>query len=291
MSFTESDSSWRSPIITLPLAQAFRSAVESGDLPGNIEEVKEFDNRKLVMTADRERLFAVVPARTPVIPHEEAVGMIGDTLKEMYGVEAPTEVVSLKNGAQLTATFELEKEDPITVIKGDDAKLRLVLTNSYDKSMAFKLRGGTMRLVCSNGAWVGDQITSLTSRDMLDSWAAEDLKPKVEQVVNRTKRVAAVWRGWSEQPVKYVQALAALDKRMPRKMLDDLLQPDRFPMNKWELYNILTAKATHETRTFRAQVAFDSLIASIFYRSHGPLTDEEMAAEGELSEAVAESEV
>lgn len=59
-----------------------------------------------------------------------------------------------------------EKQVPRTELRqvGDVSHTELVLVNSHDGSSAFQLMGGVFRLVCSNGAIVGDEYARHTIR-------------------------------------------------------------------------------------------------------------------------------
>jgi hypothetical protein len=54
-------------------------------------------------------------------------------------------------------------------------------------------------------------------------------------------------------------------KAFPKKFIEPILEPHLFPMDMYNLYNLMTRRATHDTRTDRSRIVFDTNISSIFY--------------------------
>lgn len=257
------DDSWQQPIHIMPLTQAFPDLDilnQSG-----LKDFKEFRERKVVLTEDHERLFGVFSSKAPVIPHTDLVEILSDTYQQLYkDHEGMMNVVSLKDGAAIRIEMDLPLERQLDIGNGDKSNLKLYAYNSYDKSFGLKLRTGVMRLICMNGAMIGDQIGQLTAHDLMDGFNTRSLSSKVRRLVDNSYKVTDVWQSWLDVEVPFRAAERVLDA-FPKKFVEPILEESLYPMNMYELYNHMTRRSTHDTRTDRSRIVFDTQISSIFY--------------------------
>lgn len=256
---------WKIPVKILPLTQAFP---EMGTLANSgIPEFKEYSERKVVLTEDHDRLFGVHSQRAIVIPHEELVNILMDTYTQLYpnSDDGIMNIISLKNGAAVKIEMDLPLERPLDIGNGDISNLKLYAFNAYDKSFALKLRTGVFRLICQNGAMIGEQISMLRAADLVDGWSTKSLAAKISRIVNHSHKVTDIWQSWLDIDVPHEAAYRALTNRFPEKFLEPILVKSKYPMNLYSLYNLMTRRSTHDTRTERSRVLFDSNISSIFY--------------------------
>lgn len=264
MNIVEVDDSWRAPIEIMPLIQAFPQ-LEILDKTG-FSEFKEFRDKKVVLSTDHDRLFGVYSAKSVVIPHEELINILSDTYERLYpDKEGTMNIVSLKNGATIQVEMDLPLEKPLDIGNGDLSHLKLYAYNSYDKSMPLKIRTGVMRLICMNGAMIGDQIGSLTANELVDGWTTKSLAAKVRRLVDNSHRVTDVWQSWTDVEVPFEAARQVLEPVFPKKFIEPVLAQELYPMDLYSLYNHMTRRSTHDTRTDRSRIAFDTQISSIFY--------------------------
>lgn len=277
MRITENSDLWQVPIQTMPLIQAFPDLERMSEIsdPTDASEIRRFTQKKVVISEDHKRLFGVFSERSVVVPHAEALEIIDDVYREIYGEECSAEIISMKKGAQIRVKIDLPHERPINIGNDDVSNLHMFLYNAYDKALPFKLRMGIFRQVCSNGAVVGDTIANVDARQLLEGWNTKTLAEKVSRMIEDTRKVADIWRHWTQVLVPFETAELALENKFPKKMLEPVLIEDDFPMSKYELYQTMTRKATHDSRTERAQVAFDQMIARIFYGNNSLLSQEE----------------
>jgi hypothetical protein len=253
------DPIWDQPIETLPLIQAFPQ----------FNEIKEFKDKNVVLTADHERLFSVISPRKKIIHHRDAVEMIGNAVNEIYNEDPTVKIRSLKQGAQIRAEFKLP--EPIVLdLDGDVNELMLYLYNSYDNSLPFKMRIGAMRQICTNGAVIGDEIACMKGRDMANEWSPAGLSNMITKMIDDAQAVVTAWRKWRTIDIDYDFAIDVLQDRLPKSLVQKLMV-EEYPKSLWELYNDLTYMATHKSPSDRARVSFDSAIAQIFYSRRSPV--------------------
>lgn len=267
MQIVEVDDSWRAPIEVLPLIQAFPELERLERLSeSGISEFKEFRDKKLVLSKDRERLFGVYSAKAVVIPHEDLVNILTDTYGRLYpGNEGLMTVKTLKNGAAIAVEMDLELEKPLDIGNGDLSHLKLYAYNAYDKAFPLKIRMGVMRLICMNGAMIGDQIGSLSANELLDGWTSKGLAAKVRRLVDNARRVTDVWQTWTDIEVPFEPARRVLEPIFPKKFIEPILDQTLFPMSLYNLYNAFTRRATHDVSSDRSKIMLDTHISSVFY--------------------------
>jgi len=262
MQITADDPIWTQPISILPMKQAFP---ELGTL-------EEFSEKNVVLTEDHKRLFSVVSQKSVILHHQDAVEMIDNAIEEAYGGKPRIELHSYKQGAQIKARFTLPEEPLIDLGNGDVNTFHVLLYNSYDRSLPFKLRVGAYRAICDNGMVLGNDIASIAGKDLLDGWSPEGVSSKLKDMMDNAVNIYDLWKRWQNIELAYLDALEAVGNKLPKKMIGAIeARETEFPMNIWDYYNVLTAMSTHESRTDRAKTSFDGTISNIFYSRKNPL--------------------
>jgi len=99
------DPIWDQPIEVLPLIQAFPQ----------FNQIKEFKDKNVVLTADHEKLFSVISPRKKIFEHRQAVEMIGEAVNGIYHQDPTVKIRSLKQGAQIRAEFKLPEKEVLVV--------------------------------------------------------------------------------------------------------------------------------------------------------------------------------
>lgn len=264
MNIVDVDDSWKQPIETMPLLQAFPDLLKFKN--SDVSEFREFSERKVVLSQDHERLFGVFNAKSVIVPHTDLVDILSDAYHQLYkDQEGTMNIISVKDGAAIKIEMDLPLERPLDIGNGDKSHLKLYAYNSYDKSFGLKLRTGVMRLICMNGAMIGDQIGQLNARELLDGWSTRSLAAKVRRLLDNSYKVTEVWQSWLDVEVPFTAADQVLSRSFPKKFVEPVLDPVLYPMNMYDLYNHMTRRSTHDTRTERSKILFDTQISSIFY--------------------------
>jgi len=172
------------------------------------------------------------------------------------------------------ANFKLPVPETVQFKPGDESTISIILFNSYARKFPFKLKTGLFRMVCSNGMLVGDEIASLSARQLLgEGFSPESLSPNIERLITRTKNVEKFWERWRDLEIPADVAIQLIEKNLSKKLYKDLVDEARFPMTLWDFYNEVTRISTHETSTFYSNVVSDMSISRMFYSSKSILRE------------------
>lgn len=252
---------WMMPIIHVPLQQAFPA----------LGEVKEFSNKICLFNHDRTKVFDVVSPKYQVIEHGDAYARINRALKTHFHKEVSCNVRSFNQGARIRAEFKLPVP-PIRLGKTDVSELTLVLRNSYDRCWSFSALLGAFRLICSNGMMIGTQFAGIKGKHVgtLDD---ASMLASLEHMIGQAPRLKDVWEEWQDTTLSRIEVEELLENQFPKKYLDPIFAERWEDQSKWDLYNKLTAFATHDTRSLQRRVEFDEKIAKLFY---GDIEDGEL---------------
>ena len=246
---------WQRPLVAVPLQQAFPQ----------LGEIKEFRSKTCLFNHDRTRLFDVVSSRYQVIEHPEAIGMISQGLEAVFDAPVSYTVRSVNGGARIKAEFSLPIK-PIKIHGNDISELKLILRNSYDRAWKFQANLGAFRLICSNGMMIGESFGSISAKHI---GVAEDINaPLLESLadmIQRAPELRNLWTDWQDTRMTFEEAQELLEGQFPDKYLAPVLAEESYPKSKWDLYNQLTAFATHDTKSPNRRMEFDEKIAQLFY--------------------------
>lgn len=250
---------WQQPVIAVPLSQAFPQ----------FDEVKEFRSRVCLFNHNRTKLFDVVSPKYQVVPHGQAIQSISDALKTYFGAAVEPQVRSFGQGTTISAVYKLPIE-PVRLNDGKDVnEMTLLVRNSYDRSQVFSAELGAYRLICSNGAKIGESFGAIRSRHV-GSGADTSILSQLEYMIAKAPQVREMWEQWQDTRISQEQAAAMLEGRFPDKYALPVLM-QKFPRTKWEFYNDLTRFATHDTPSVQRRMEFDDIICSMFYDEEAQL--------------------
>lgn len=249
---------WRKPVIAVPLTQAFPA----------LGEVKEFKSKICLFNYNRTKVFDVVSDKYKVIDHASVIDTLCEAVQGYFSdTDIEPSVRSMQGGARIVATFKLPLPQ-IKVKKGDLTDVTLTMRNSYDRSSPFIATLGALRLACTNGMKMGTTFGSIKARHVgtADPEARDEyLHGQLDKMAKSLPAIQGLWQEWDQTKVTYDDAVELLRGRFPRKYLDPVLSPEKFPRSKWELYNDLTRFATHDTKSIQRRLEFDDAIARLFY--------------------------
>lgn len=262
INIVENDTAWRQPVTVMPFMQAFP---EMQALSGMSSEFRTYNEKKVVVNESRDRLFGVFGKKSVVVPHQDLVNIMEDVYKKLYSEDGEINVTSMKDGAQVVIKMDIPLETPLDVGNGDTSNLMLLAQNSYDHGLSLKIRTGIMRLICTNGAIAGEQIASITARELLDGFNSHTLAAKVNRMMEKSKILVDVWQKWMEIDIPRMVAGSVLEHHFPKKFIEPIMDMEDFPVSKYNLYNALTRRSTHDVNTEKARWQMDTAISRIFY--------------------------
>jgi hypothetical protein len=264
MNIIQNNDFWQNPVEILPYNQAFPQTADH----------KQFDEKRVILSQDHDILFGVHNAKSFLIPHLEALQVINDSIEAMFDESPKIEVTSVKHGATIRAKIALDQFPSIEMPGNDVSKIHLLFGNSYARPGDFKLSLGVYRLICSNGATIGQTITGFNSRQLIDEgFNSTSLQNKVARVIDDAKFLYDLWQSWQGISLGYEQALELFGKKFSEGKLESILIPDLFPRNMWDCYNDFTAFSTHDSKTASSQINTDNIISSLFYGRSSPLRE------------------
>ena len=262
LNVTADDPVWTQPIDRMPMIQAFPLLGDS----------KEFAEKQVILTEDHSRLFGVLSNKATVLHHKDAVEMIDQAMTEAYGQQPKIDIHSYKQGAQIKARFTLPEEPTVDLGGNDVSTFHVLMYNSYDRSLPFKLRVGAYRLICDNGMVIGEDIASVKGADLLDGWSPEGVATKIKHMMKNSMQIYDLWKHWQNLELSYLDGLEAVGTKLPKKAIGAIeARESEFPMTIWDYYNLITAWSTHESKTERAKTSFEGTISNIFYGKKNPL--------------------
>lgn len=271
-----SQQEWSKPVMVVPLVQAFPE----------FNDVKTFRSKKCIFAHDRSKLFNVVSSKYEVVDHDSAIKSARGAIEMAFGEVIEPQVTVIAGGARMCASFMLPFARPIEVAKGDIVRVGVQMLNSHDGMWKFGFSLMAYRLVCKNGATVGEKFGSFSVKHFAALAKPDLLAERIKVLVARSAHLQELWQEWSAEKVSFEQAEALIGKGVfPEKYVRPLLEPGRYPRTKWNLYNDLTAFATHNTKTVNRRVEFDSVISGLFYKNTPIPAGLEMAPAEEPVEA------
>lgn len=247
---------WRQPVIAVPLSQHFPE----------LAQVKEFRSKQVLLSHDRSKLFDVVSSKYRVVPHAQAIDTVEQALNKYFGngKDLRGGVRSVDGGARIIAEFKLPIT-PIKIANKDVSELTISVRNSYDRSWPLDAALGAFRLICSNGARIGEDFGSVSLKHV-GSDSQDAMLAHLDLIISRAPKLKDIWSEWAEQRVEKEEAIELLEGQFPDKYLDPIIgEQAAYPMTKWQLYNHLTRFASHDTRSIRRRVEFDDKISKLFY--------------------------
>lgn len=206
---------------------------------------------KAIVRTDTDEVLSVVSDSYYTLKHKDAITEAEGAL-DVFGERELVKVKSTRNGARIYVEY-LFPETKVDIGDGDDICLRLIATNSYDRSARFGFMLGAYRYVCQNGAVSGlslilirklhrlslGQIDLLGMIDTMASTYENKLVPRYREM-NRTK------------------ATSASTDEVIRKLLDDHNYPKRHlkkmkemsdwknAKTEWDVYGTFTKYLTHQ---------------------------------------------
>lgn len=259
----QTNDDWQQNIHIMPLTQLFNQRPELVATEG--PQWKQFEEKRVVVSEDHDRLFGVFSKKAVIVRHTELVESLQLMGQRLYGEDLPLDVQSLDEGAKIIARLTLPNKYQLDVGNGDLSDMYLLAQNSYDHGYSFRLNIGVFRLVCTNGAVVGRTIDEIKAKEFVTRLKANTLAARLDRLVQKGADVVELWKTWMDVEIPRMPAELLLERYFPRKFYEPLLANATFPMSKYALYNLLTRRSTHDIADSKARWGVDNIIARLFY--------------------------
>lgn len=259
----QTNDDWQQNVHIMPLTQLFNQRPELVTTEG--PQWKQFEEKRVVVSEDHDRLFGVFSKKAVIVRHTELVESLQLMGQRLYGEDLPIDVQSLDEGAKIIARLTLPEKHQLDVGNGDLSDMFLLAQNSYDHGYSFRLNIGVFRLVCTNGAVVGRTIDEIKAKEFVTRLKANTLAARLDRLVQKGADVVELWKTWMDVEIPRMPAELLLERYFPRKFYEPLLANAVFPMSKYALYNLLTRRSTHDIADSKARWGVDNIIARLFY--------------------------
>lgn len=216
------------------------------ETPVLIEGTVNSDDYKMIIRNDTSEVLSCMTKDYKLVTNEEVLDKSLPHIEERGGVL--TEQKLFGNGSRTSWTFQF-KEHPVT-IGGEKLYPQLNIKNSYDGSSTVSILGGVFRLLCSNGAIIGQIFESHSERHSIWNTTLNNghIGNMVKNTINSMDKVFK-----KEFPVLFntqikdhkdvVRAIEKLPSKYNEDAVNYLLTHK--PKSYWDLFNLLTWVLTH----------------------------------------------
>jgi len=226
-----------------------------------------FDNIYNAKTGDN---LGVVSREYKLVTHQEAIFNVLETFeKNKLPKVDPVRVRMSATGARMYAEFKFNQKIEVGVHASEDPKVGdliapgFKITNSYDRSVKYELSAYILRLICTNGATVNEQLYSERKRHSKNLDIQRLVEGFMEKFENFDKKILPQVVALSRQPVNPVilqkhlndvpgfmqdEALDYLEKHKFVKFIDNDGETEIEmvkKMSSWDLLNTFTYTLSH----------------------------------------------
>jgi hypothetical protein len=200
------------------------------------------------------RQYAVVTENyTPVQHHEVILKTREHILHHGFDIKEDVIEYSGRYRSRLFYKVVLWEYEPIS---GDKIGLGLLITNSYDTSLALGIYGFALRLVCTNEmvfspkGWLDNQLISLRTLHVGEVWerfdeALGNALRNMEDIQIFIKRMIGA-KVPVEEVIRILNRMKLAETYKIR--IQELIGKKKGYIDLWEAYNHITYVLTHETK-------------------------------------------
>ena len=101
----QTNDDWQQNVHIMPLTQLFNQRPELVTTEG--PQWKQFEEKRVVVSEDHDRLFGVFSKKAVIVRHTELVESLQLMGQRLYGEDLPIDVQSLDEGAKIIARLTL----------------------------------------------------------------------------------------------------------------------------------------------------------------------------------------
>ena len=210
---------------------------------------------------DTGSIVGTVSQTYKLVDHKQTIHNTTTAL-EIVGLHAKPTHTILDNGSRIITEYLLKGK--FQVMKKDDLLVKLVLFNSYDGSTAVQFLFGLFRVICSNGAMIGERTFGTFKWYHRSYFSLPDFVEQIQAGIVNYKQLAldkiqvlADKKITIDQGRQIVETLTMPGKGqiLPKKHYDTVFDyfanprydVDKKNMNLWTLFNAFTYTLTHES--------------------------------------------
>jgi len=200
------------------------------------------------------RQYAVVTENYTPVQHHKVIQKVREII-DAYGFEIQDETIeySGRYRARLFYKVILWEYEPIA---GDKIGLGLLITNSYDTSLALGIYGFALRLVCTNEmvfspkGWTDNQVISLRTVHVGEVW--ERFEEGLREALSNMETLQIFIKRMIGAKIPVEEIIRMLNRmklaETYKLRIQELIGKRKGYIDLWEAYNHITYVLTHETK-------------------------------------------
>lgn len=209
---------------------------------------------KAIINEDTGRLYGIFSNSYRLVPHEQGI------LEVMKAVEKNPEygdvewtVKDYEDSKRIRACGVFNDID--YEVNKELIHPRVEYYNSYDGSWAERLMFGAFRVICSNGAVIGEKFLQ-ASAIHTEGVNRERMVIDLDNALHHFSIQTGIWKKWADEKLSLAHLNSAEEIGFSKENHDHLIgEVDQNPkMDLWSFYNIITMLITHRIASLNRQV-------------------------------------
>jgi|GEM_PF-6601421 len=247
-----------------------------------VRNVKPIPGYRSICDIDNDNVFAIVSEDYKLIQHQEVIDAVELMIAPMVEYGKPERTIWLSpDGARKKAVWKFS-EVPIEIRPNDFVSMTVEAYSSFDTSLAQVITVGGFRQICSNGMMVGKMLADY-KRKHVASLDLDAARQTIAVGMQNYSKIANLWKSYTERlaskseytlfeelpfhkeekeriftEIKRIGAVKQWEVKDGVKVRD-------VAINAWDIYNVMTAEATHNVTDVARQVRILDGIANGFH--------------------------
>ncbi len=249
-------------------------------------------DHQAVINPESGSVYCVPTRQYQLLKHEDAIEGIEKVIHKMpqFG-KWERKIDFFNDGGRMTAEYKFT-DRTFQVDKGDKLHPTINARNSYDLGWVFVINFGIYRLICANGAIIGEKFASYKRKhttglefeqvEKILEYGMDKFSDQVDLYktwldINTTSReledVHKIFSGKEFKEIiveKEIGSKETIQEHASFEMVKQEGGPDKLlvdtdnKLNKWVLFNILTQYITHSVKNKNRQVALQTKMGKLF---------------------------
>ncbi len=237
----------------LPVAEKRRIYIRDNN--GNYVDT---DKYIAVVNPVNDYIFGIMSNRYSIFQHKDIFPIAHNILGDNFKIRKQ---YLTRNGARFYVEYV---SDEVLSIDGvDNFSPMIIAMNSYDGSLGLSFDYGYYRIVCDNGARIGEKILQICVKHIgeINSRITENFIATIE--ISK-KRLLDIFSYLYANIITKDEAIFIAEKIFPKKYAREVVEQmsdvkDKLSM--WELYNMMTYVTTHIVKSYETRRLLELKIA------------------------------
>ena len=234
---------------------------------------------KAIVDSDTGKVFSIVSKDYQIITHEQAIEQIESGIAQNDNLgRYDTQIDFYNGGGRMRCTFTFP-EISAEIEKGDYINPQLHMSNSYDVTWPFAVTLGALRVLCSNGLVIGEEIFNIRKRHVYELDELH-IRKSIAIATKKFKKQAEQWVELADIPLHSTTYGKVMESMKFGKGATEEIQQsvdqdasgynnEDFPViSLWAFYNVLTWYITHRAVSLNHRVEMENRLrgAMVYFR-------------------------